>query len=63
MMRPTERRCLGCHAPVIMRHVTCFKCWFRLPLELRERLGMGRSVTAAADTVLWFKNNPEEGKS
>lgn len=55
MMKPTERRCLGCKAPILTRHIACFACWMRLPLYIRELSGI-RQATGAHE---WFKTNPE----
>ena len=51
---PTARRCIGCKWPIVAGTLTCFKCWLRLPLNLREmKPGLARA-RAMAD---WFRSN------
>lgn len=53
--KPTDRQCLGCRVPIVAGTLTCFKCWLRLPLELRQmKPGLVRTRAMAE----WFRINP-----
>jgi hypothetical protein len=63
--------CPSCRAAIPPRLFACRPCWFRLPLDIRDRINFGYGDRQAnptahrramAEGTAWFRANPAGGQ-